>query len=108
MEIGTGRRHPRAICAPRADPRRPSDDWTLWPAPKYSSSGVVRTVTPAETIRRVAPLMETIGVSRVGEVTGLDRVGIPNYTTLRPRERGEGISYYNGKGMTRAAAHAGA
>jgi ribosomal protein S12 methylthiotransferase accessory factor len=52
--------------------------------------------------------MEIIGVTRVAEVTGLDRVGIHNFTTVRPRERGEGISYYNGKGLTRAAAHAGA
>jgi len=52
--------------------------------------------------------METIGVTRVAEVTGLDRVGIPNFTTVRPRELGEGISYYNGKGVTRLAAQAGA
>jgi ribosomal protein S12 methylthiotransferase accessory factor len=52
--------------------------------------------------------MKIIGVTRAAEVTGLDRVGIHNFTTVRPRERGEGISYYNGKGLTRAAAHAGA
>ena len=43
------------------------------------------------------PLMSTIGVTRVAEVTGLDRVGIPNFTTVRLREKGEGISYYNAK-----------
>lgn len=86
----------------------PRRDWSLQRASKYASYGVVRTIPPAETIRRVTPLMETIGVTRVAEVTGLDRVGIPNFTTVRPRERGEGISYYNGKGVTRVAAHAGA
>jgi ribosomal protein S12 methylthiotransferase accessory factor len=86
----------------------PRRDWNLQPAPKYASYGVVRTIPPAETVRRVTSLMETIGVTRVAEVTGLDRVGIPNFTTVRPRERGEGISYYNGKGVTRIAAHAGA
>jgi ribosomal protein S12 methylthiotransferase accessory factor len=53
-------------------------------------------------------LLEAIGVTRVADVTGLDRVGIPNFTSVRPRERGEGISYYNGKGVTRSAARAGA
>jgi ribosomal protein S12 methylthiotransferase accessory factor len=56
----------------------------------------------------VTPLLERIGVTRVADVTGLDRAGIPNFTTVRPRERGEGLSYYNGKGVTRTAAHAGA
>ena len=83
-------------------------DWHFRPAPKFARCGVVRTVPPTETIRRVMPLMEIIGVTRVAEVTGLDRVGIHNFTSVRPRERGEGISYYNGKGLTRAAAHAGA
>jgi ribosomal protein S12 methylthiotransferase accessory factor YcaO len=82
--------------------------WELRSAPKYASHGVVRTIPPAETIRRMTPLMPVIGVTRVAEVTGLDRVGIPNYTAVRPRELGEGISYYNGKGLTRFAAHAGA
>jgi YcaO-like protein with predicted kinase domain len=82
--------------------------WRFQAAPKYASTGVVRTVPPGETIRRVAPLMATIGVTRVAEVTGLDRVGIPNFTAVRPRERGDGISYYNGKGLTRRNAHAGA
>jgi ribosomal protein S12 methylthiotransferase accessory factor YcaO len=82
--------------------------WELQRAPKYASHGVVRTVPPAETIRRVTPLMAAIGVTRVAEVTGLDRVGIPNFTAVRPRELGEGISYYNGKGLTKLAAHAGA
>jgi ribosomal protein S12 methylthiotransferase accessory factor YcaO len=82
--------------------------WALQSSPKYAPSGVVRVVPPEETIQRVKPLMSRIGVTRVAEVTGLDRVGIPNFTTVRPREKGEGISYYNGKGLTRAAAQAGA
>lgn len=80
----------------------------LQSAPKYASYGVVRCVPPKETIRRVLPLCHAIGVTRVADVTGLDRVGIPNFTTVRPREAGWGISYYNGKGITRAAAKAGA
>jgi len=75
---------------------------------KYASYGVVRAIPPSQTIRQVLPLMETVGVTRIADITGLDSTGIPNFTTVRPRERGEGISYYNGKGITRAAAKAGA
>ncbi len=82
--------------------------WKLRPVPKYESFGVERGVHPRETIRRVRPLMSRMGVTRLGEVTHLDRVGIPNYMTVRPREKGQGISYYNGKGSTKEQAAAGA
>jgi ribosomal protein S12 methylthiotransferase accessory factor len=52
--------------------------------------------------------MPKIGVTRVAEVTRLDRVGIANFISVRPRERGGGISYFNGKGSTKQAARAGA
>jgi ribosomal protein S12 methylthiotransferase accessory factor len=52
--------------------------------------------------------MPSIGVTRVAEVTQLDRVGIPNFMSVRPRDQGPGISYYNGKGITKSAAKAGA
>jgi ribosomal protein S12 methylthiotransferase accessory factor len=68
----------------------------------------VRSVPPSRTLQRVLPLLPAIGVTRVADVTGLDRLGVPNFTSVRPRERGEGISYYNGKGLTRTAAKAGA
>jgi ribosomal protein S12 methylthiotransferase accessory factor YcaO len=75
---------------------------------KYSSSGVERSVRPADTIRRASKVLDIIGVTKVADVTDLDRVGIPNFMTVRPHDLGPGISYYNGKGITRAAAHAGA
>lgn len=75
---------------------------------KYSSSGVERSVRPSATIRRARAVLELIGVTKVADVTGLDRVGIPNFMTVRPHDLGPGISYYNGKGTTRADAYAGA
>src|SRR3979411_194926 len=75
---------------------------------KYSSSGVERSVRPAATIRRARAVLDTIGVTKVADVTDLDRVGIPNFMTVRPHDLGPGISYYNGKGTTRAYAYAGA
>ena len=75
---------------------------------KYSSAGVERSVRPGATIRRASAVLDIIGVTKVADVTDLDRVGIPNFMTVRPHDLGPGISYYNGKGTTRAAAHAGA
>lgn len=75
---------------------------------KYSLSGVERTVRPSVTIKRARRVMEAVGVTKVAEVTDLDRVGIPNFMTVRPHDAAQGISYYSGKGTTRADAHAGA
>ncbi len=75
---------------------------------KYSGSGVERTVRPSVTIRRARAVLDAVGVTKVADVTDLDRVGIPNFMTVRPHDRGPGISYYNGKGRTAADAHAGA
>ena len=50
--------------------------WQLRPSPKYAPYGTVRVISPTDTIRRVTPLMETVGVTRVAEVTGLDRPGL--------------------------------
>jgi ribosomal protein S12 methylthiotransferase accessory factor len=75
---------------------------------KYSGSGVERSVRPSATIRRARAVLDIIGVTKVADVTDLDRVGIPNFMTVRPHDLGPGISYYNGKGTTRADAHAGA
>ncbi len=75
---------------------------------KYSTSGVERTVRPSVTIRRARAVLEAVGVTKVTDVTDLDRIGIPNFMTVRPYDAADGISYYNGKGRTRADAHAGA
>jgi ribosomal protein S12 methylthiotransferase accessory factor YcaO len=82
--------------------------WLGLREPKYSTSGVERSVRPAATIRRARAVLDTIGVTKVADVTDLDRVGIPNFMTVRPHDLGPGISYYNGKGTTRADAYAGA
>jgi ribosomal protein S12 methylthiotransferase accessory factor len=85
-----------------------SEHWRLERRPKFAGIGVVRTVSPRTTIRRVRPLMERVGVTRIGEVTYLDRNGLANFIAVRPRDLGRGISYYNGKGATRTQARASA
>lgn len=55
--------------------------------------------------------MKAAGITRVTEVTGMDILGIPVFTAIRPnRERDtvETISVYNGKGLTKSTARLGA
>jgi putative methanogenesis marker protein 1 len=55
---------------------------------------------PAETLgiaRKAAP---QAGITRVAEITGLDRLGIPVFTSVRPKAAEGGVTVYNGKGFT--------
>jgi putative methanogenesis marker protein 1 len=62
--------------------------------------GTHRAVPPAETIQRVDPKLPAAGVTRVADITGLDRIGIPVFSSIRPMAEGGAISVYNGKGTT--------
>ncbi|QPF83191.1 YcaO-like family protein [Bradyrhizobium genosp. L] len=84
------------------------EDWLAARELKYSATGVERSVKPAATIRRARAVLDIIGVTKVADVTDLDRIGIPNFVAVRPHDAEGGISYYNGKGTTRDQAHAGA
>src|SRR5438270_236049 len=75
-------------------------EWRPDPLKKVPNQGGSRVVSLEETINRVLPLMPKIGVTRIADVTNLDRPGIPNFVTVRPMDKGPGISYYNGKGCT--------
>ena len=44
--------------------------------------------------------MQTTGVTRVADITGLDRIGIPVFSSIRPSADGGAVSVYNGKGTT--------
>ena len=67
-------------------------------------AGAHRSCAPAETISRVAPRMDSFGITRVADVTGLDRVGIPVVMAYRPNSRSLAVS--QGKGVTLDAARA--
>ena len=84
------------------------EHWQFGRSEKYSPSGVVRCVHPRDTVLKALSVAANAGITRVAEVTRLDRLGIPNFMTVRPRDLDPGISYYNGKGTTRADAYAGA
>ncbi len=69
---------------------------------KRRLGGTDRAVAFAETLARVEPLLERIGITRVADVTGLDRIGIPVWTACRPNSRSLSVS--QGKGISPAAA----
>ena len=76
------------------------------PGAKAYRGGTHRTVSPRETLRRVAPLMRDAGITRVANVTGLDSIGIPVAVACRPNARSLSVS--QGKGLTLDAAKASA
>lgn len=65
--------------------------------------GTHRLVSPEQTLARLAPLLDRLGITRVAEITGLDRdMGVPTYTAIRAG--GLVLQTGNGKGLTAAAA----
>src|SRR4051795_11994988 len=67
------------------------------PVPKEFRRGAHRAVPPAETLARVRPLMARMGITRLGNITGLDRIGIPVAVAVRPNSRSVSVS--QGKGL---------
>jgi len=74
---------------------------SLTGAPEYLL-GTQRVRDPEQTLAWVAPLARRCGITRVLDITHLDRIGIPTYNAVRPK--GLVLSISNGKGLTRAAA----
>ena len=65
-----------------------------------------RSVAPETTIARLQPHLAAVGITRVANITGLDRIGIPVYVAMRPNSRSLAVS--QGKGLDPAAAKASA
>jgi ribosomal protein S12 methylthiotransferase accessory factor len=59
-----------------------------------------RTVPPEETLRRARARLPAAGITRVADITNLDRIGIPVFSSIRPTAEAGAISVYNGKGAT--------
>lgn len=74
--------------------------------PKHFLSGTHRACEPAETWARLAPQLGEFGVTRVGDITGLDRIGIPVWIAVRPNSRSLSVS--QGKGLDHYAARVSA
>jgi len=76
------------------------------PVIKMFRAGTHRSVDPRETLERVRPHLAKMGITRIANVTGLDRIGIPVALACRPNSRSLSVS--QGKGATPDAAKASA
>jgi ribosomal protein S12 methylthiotransferase accessory factor len=64
--------------------------------------GTHRTASPSETLERVRPYFKPIGLTRIANITGLDKIGIPVTLSIRPNSYS--VSTSSGKGTTLEAA----
>ena len=69
---------------------------------KTFKSGTHRSATPLETLDRIKKFLPVFGITRVANITGLDRIGIPVITAIRPNSKSLATS--QGKGTTVEAA----
>jgi ribosomal protein S12 methylthiotransferase accessory factor len=72
--------------------------------PKRYRQGTHRACAPEETVARLAPLMPRFGITRVANLTGLDRIGVPVVMVCRPNARSSAV--FHGKGLDLWAAKA--
>ena len=66
-----------------------------------------RTNSTEDTLMKVIPICRQIGVTRVSNITHMDRLNIPNYSAVLPGTE-DVIWVYGGKGPTRSHAKASA
>lgn len=59
-----------------------------------------RAIPPEETLKRADAKLPAAGITRVADITNLDRIGIPVFSSIRPMADRGAISVYNGKGAT--------
>jgi YcaO-like protein with predicted kinase domain len=69
---------------------------------KAYRKGTHRAALPAETLKRIMPLLAPMGITRIANLTGLDRVGVPVISVMRPNSRSLSVS--QGKGIDLTAA----
>src|SRR5258707_5540781 len=74
--------------------------------PKTYRRGTHRALTPADTLARFRPHAAAMGITRLGNVTGLDRIGIPVTVAVRPNSRSFSVSQGKGLGVSQAMASA--
>lgn len=70
--------------------------------------GTHRVIAPKKTIEINEDKLKTAGITRVADITDLDRIGMPVFTAIRPTAEYGAISIYGGKGITKDHAKASA
>src|ERR687890_2390299 len=74
---------------------------------KWSKDGTSRTMPPGKTLLKAFQVCQRIGVTRLADITHMDRLGIPNYSAVLPGTE-DYIWVYSGKGTSRQNAKASA
>jgi len=67
-------------------------------------AGTIRATTLDVTLAKARALLRAVGITRIGNVTGLDHVGVPTWQVVRPLARSLTVS--QGKGLTDGLAQA--
>jgi len=62
--------------------------------------GTQRVYDEATTLEKTKDEIKKIGVTRIADITNLDRLGIPIFSAIRPSAARGAISIYSGKGST--------
>ncbi|MBZ9569996.1 YcaO-related McrA-glycine thioamidation protein [Methanobrevibacter sp. TMH8] len=57
-----------------------------------------RAIEPSETLAKYENKLKIAGITRITDITYLDRVGIPVFSAIRPTAQYGGVSIYAGKG----------
>ena len=70
--------------------------------------GTHRVIAPKKTIEINEDKLKTAGITRIADITDLDRIGLPIYTAIRPTAEDGAVSIYGGKGISRDHAKASA
>ena len=70
--------------------------------------GTHRVIAPKKTIEINQDKLKTAGITRIADITDLDRVGLPIYTAIRPTAEDGAVSIYGGKGISKDHAKASA
>jgi ribosomal protein S12 methylthiotransferase accessory factor len=76
------------------------------PVLKLFKHGTHRITSPDDTLAQIAPRASQFGITRFGNVTGLDRIGIPVTVAVRPNSRSVSVSQGKGLGLSQAFASA--
>jgi len=67
-----------------------------------------RVIEPSKTIAKYEDKLKIAGITRVTDITHLDRIGIPVFSAIRPTAQDGGVSIYAGKGAKKDQAKASA
>jgi ribosomal protein S12 methylthiotransferase accessory factor len=76
----------------------------LQPAPKAYCIDTHRVIPPAKTLERIQKAVPEVGITRIADISGLDRIGLPVFSAIRPSAADGAISVYAGKGTSETEA----